>query len=158
MKITTIAFSGSNPSMGPHDSPSERSLNVAPYLQEVDDLLDQTQVNGAASLREYLALRLAEDQERVRQVHEAYDCGDLRSGERIIHLVFNLQEGPTIKLRDLRTFSLEGSGWKAFNELIREKGVVSSGPSLGAIKEKDFLDTYEPPEVSNARSEEDPGS
>jgi hypothetical protein len=136
MKIKAIAFSGSNPSMGPHDSPSQRRLNVEPYPQEVEDLLDHTQVNGAVSLREYLALRLADDQDRVREVHQAFDCGSLRSGQRIIDLVIRLEGGPTVTLSDLRTFSLEGSGWKAFNELIREEGTVSSSPSPAEIKMK----------------------
>jgi len=139
MKITNIAYSGSNPSMGPHDSPSRRSLSMGPYPKEVEDLLDQTQVNGAATLREYLALRLAGDQEGVRKVHEAHDCGSLNSGERIIDLEFSLEEGPTIALQDLRRFSLTGSGFESFDALIREKGSVSSPGSIAdAIRKPSF--------------------
>lgn len=143
MKIRTITFSGSNPSMGPHNSPSRRSLSMGPYPQQVEDLLDETQVNGAASLRDYLALHLAGDQEGVQKVHAAYDCGDLRSGQRIIDLVLDLEDGPTITLSDLRTFSLEGTGWKAFNELIREEGTVTSSPSPAEMRRKLDFDRLE---------------
>tara|TARA_R110002072_G_scaffold15361_6_gene61635 strand:+ start:831 stop:1313 length:483 start_codon:yes stop_codon:yes gene_type:complete len=146
MKITTVAYSGSNPSMGPHDSPSRRSLSMGPYPNVLEDLLDQTQVNGAASLREYLALRLAGDQEGVRKVHEAYDCGSLNSGERIIDLVFSLQDGPAIALRDLRRFSLQGPGFETFDALIREKGSVSSS---GSIADEIRMPSFEDPDISS---------
>jgi hypothetical protein len=157
MKITTIAYSGSNPSMGPYDTSSSRSLNMEGYPQELEDLLDHTQVNGAVSLREYLNLRLQDDQEGVQKVDQSFDCGDLREGERIIDLSFCLQDGPTIVLKDLRRFSLEGSGMQAFDALIREKGTVSSSSLVDDIGGTGSSTGFVAPEVSEApRPEQGP--
>ncbi|MCA8923423.1 MAG: hypothetical protein KDD82_16520 [Planctomycetes bacterium] len=149
MKIMTISYSGSNPSMGPHDSSSSRTLNMERFQDELNDLLDHTQVNGAVSLREYLSLRRADDHEGVRKVHESFDCGDLAEGARIIDLEFRFQDGPTIALKDLRRFSLQGSGFENFDELIKAKGTVSTFSVAGMLEAKE-VNEFEVPEVSDS--------
>ncbi|HBP18268.1 MAG TPA: hypothetical protein DEA08_10810 [Planctomycetes bacterium] len=126
MNITKISFSGSNPSMGPHNVKSTNTLHMGDYPDELERLLDDTRVNGQVSLRDYLQLRLAEDARELERIHGAYSPGRLAEGERILSLNVHFEGGPKVTLDDLRYFSLEGAGYAAFDQLIRERGEVST--------------------------------
>ncbi|GEM_PF-6023754 len=132
MNITSISFSGSNPSMGPHNQESSNTLNMTTYPDELKNLLDDTLVNGVMSLREYLTLLKEQKHEEASKVEGSYKPGDLSEGARIIDLSFSFADGTTLSIRDLRTFSLSGKGYQSFKALIREKGTkyVESDESI----------------------------
>ncbi len=141
MKITSISFSGSNPSMGPHNSPSENTLSMAPYQNELKHLLEDTQVNGLVTLQEYLNLHKQNKQAELTKIHDAYNP-KLTQGARIIDLNFFLEDGTTITLNDLRTFQLTGDGFTDFEKLIREKGSVHKTPSENELKNDPTLEPF----------------
>lgn len=128
MNITSISFSGSNPSMGPYNQMSSNTLNMTTYPDELKALLDDTLVNGVISLRKYLKLLKEKNHDEILKVESAYDPGRLNSGQRIIDLNFSFSDGTHLSLRDLRTFSLRGLGYQSFESLIREKGTKYEEP------------------------------
>lgn len=128
MNIASIQFAGSNPSMGPHNSPSSNTLRMDSRPDALADLLDNTTVNGAIPLRAYLDLRARGEDSAVQRVHSAWKP-DLNEGGRIIDLIVSFADGRSVTLHDLRRFSLTGSGYRRFEELIRKEGTVHREPS-----------------------------
>ncbi len=147
MRITTISYSGSNPSMGPHNTKSSRSINMTKYQKEAEDFLDNTMVNGVISMRDYIQLHADKKSDEIQKVHTAYQHEDLASGERIIDLNIGVEGQPTVSLHDLRTFSLTGTGFNNFDKLIKEKGYVEQEPSVYELQDeiKPIETTIEPP-------------
>ncbi|NQY99091.1 MAG: hypothetical protein HRT45_00305 [Bdellovibrionales bacterium] len=156
MKITSISFSGSNPSMGPHNSESSRSLNMTSYEAEANALLDDTMINGEVTLRQYLQFHVQNKKEEIHRVKNAYEPEHLTTGARIIDLNISIEDHGTVSLEDLRRFRIEGKGYTDFEKLIREKGSVHTSPSMHEMKreiESANLRPKEDPEVSKISKE-----
>jgi hypothetical protein len=124
MEVTSIKFSGSNPSLGPHSRRSSRSLkNLEKFKTEIEQFLGETLVNGVVSLEDYLMLRIDDNEAELQRVHSAYSP-ELNSGERIIDLEVQIKGKPTVTLYDLRKYRLSGDGYQKFQKLMAEYGVT----------------------------------
>ena len=100
MKITSISISGSNPSMGPHEKKSEKTLNMADHQELAEDLLDNTTMNGVATLRKVLEYHIEGNETELKKVREAFkvDTDSLRQGERILSFNISIEGHPTLKI------------------------------------------------------------
>lgn len=124
MKIKTISYSGSNPSLGPHNRPSEKYVDVGSNKGLANDFLDNTTVNNQVTLRSFIDLHIKDQKDRIQEIQAAYEAKSLNEGERIINLNITLEDGFTVTLYDLRHYLLTGKGFENFDNFIQENGTV----------------------------------
>jgi hypothetical protein len=120
IEIVEIQWSSSNPSLGPHERTS--SATVRPETFEspeawnaaIATLLDETRINGVATLREYLVARRDQDAVRVAMI-EGADEQDLREGGGYASVSFIIDASVSIRIDNLKRTRLAGD-WERFWE------------------------------------------
>lgn len=126
MNIVAISISGSNPSMGPNEVKSEKTLSMKGREELTKDLLENTTVNGKVTLGEYLKLHVAGNKAEIQKIRDAYkaDQSDFAKGTRIYSFNVYFADGTSFKTGDLRYWKIVGEGYNNWRKVQDEHGTV----------------------------------
>lgn len=126
IEISAIHWSSSNPSLGPHERTSSATVRPASFESPqawraaIATLLDQTRVNGVATLREYLVARRDGNVVRVATI-EGADQHDLGEGGGYASVSFTTESGASIGIANLQRTRLTGEWERFWGSHIREE-------------------------------------
>lgn len=130
MKITAVSISGSNASMGPHEVKSEKTTDVTKHPKELDDLLDNTKINGVVTLRELLQIHIDDNKEEMQKVRDAHKIDNMRLsvGGRVYSFNVYFKDHSPFKTGDTRYWQISGEGYNRFLKLHEKEGTVEKWP------------------------------
>ncbi len=130
MKITAVSISGSNASMGPHEVKSEKTTDVTKHPKELDDLLDNTKINGVVTLRELLQIHVDDNKEEMQKVRDAYKIDNMKLsvGGRVYSFNVYFKDHSPFKTGDTRYWQISGEGYNRFLKLHEKAGTVQEWP------------------------------
>ena len=118
VEVQRLRWESSNPSLGLRDVPGVASVgpndfaDLKAWSAEMDRLLDGTQVNGKASLRDYVLAIQAGDRATVADI-EAAAPTEVMDGAGQASLELVLGSGKSVKIANLKTTQLTGR-WEGF--------------------------------------------
>lgn len=120
IEVVQIHWSSSNPSLGPYEQTSRATVGPGDFESPqawnaaITTLLDETQVNGVATLREYLVAKRDQDAARVASI-EGADARNLGEGGGYAEVSFVVNGGVSIHIGSLKRTRLSGH-WERFWE------------------------------------------
>ncbi|WP_157595703.1 hypothetical protein [Plesiocystis pacifica] len=131
--LSQVYWSSSNPSLGPHEVTSSASVgpgsfeSPAAWEAAAARLLDDTKVNGVASLREYMLAVINKDGAALARISAA-DNDELREGGGYASLALTTTDGQRVRISNLKQTRLSGR-WSSFwDEHLRGRIVRDEPP------------------------------
>lgn len=134
IEISSIHWESSNPSLGPHEVSSSASVSASAFDSPqawrvaVDVLLDDTKVNGVATLREYLVAMRDKNILLLGKV-DAASKSDGSTGGGFASLSFSIAGGETLRIRSLQSTRLQGH-WDSFWDKHLRGRISQDSPEL----------------------------
>lgn len=126
VEVVQIHWSSSNPSLGPYERTSRATVGPGDFESPqawsavITTLLDDTQVNGVATLREYLVAKRDQDAVRVATI-EGADARNLGEGGGYASVSFLLEGGASISIGNLQRTRLSGHWQRFWESHIRDE-------------------------------------
>ncbi|MGH1336167.1 MAG: hypothetical protein ACRBFS_08570 [Aureispira sp.] len=109
MKIISVKLEHSNPSMGPHERIITYSMsNQAAHETEFEQLLQNSTVNQAYSLMDFVKAYQEEDTALIKKITSIHAKERLPTGGTISEFSITLADGLLVKVSDLRVVHLGG--------------------------------------------------
>lgn len=134
VEVVQIHWSSSNPSLGPHERTSRATVGPGDFESSkawnaaIATLLDETRVNGVATLREYLVARRYRDAARVASI-EGADATNLGEGGGYASVSFAIDGGVSISIDNLERTRLSGHWERFWESHIRDEIEVDEPPT-----------------------------
>lgn len=134
MEVVQIHWSSSNPSLGPYERTSRAAVgpgdfeSLEAWNAATATLLDETRVNGVATLREYLVAKRDRDAARVASI-EGADARDPGEGGGYASISFIIDGGVSISIDSLERTRLSGHWERFWESHIRDEIEVDEPPS-----------------------------
>lgn len=163
VELSRVYWSSSNPSLGPHEVTSSASVgagsfeDAATWEAEATRLLDETKVNGAVTLREYMLARINKDRALLMRVSAA-DEDELADGGGYASVTLTTSDGQKVSISNLKQTRLSGR-WSSFwDEHLRGRVVRDDPPEevLPVPNTAKLQRSAEPPAPSEGPAADEP--
>lgn len=134
VEVVQIHWSSSNPSLGPHERTSRATVGPGDFESPeawnaaIATLLDETRVNGVATLREYLVARRDRHAARIASI-EGADARDIGEGGGYASVSFVIDGGVSISIGSLKRTRLSGHWERFWESHIRDEIEVDEPPT-----------------------------